>query len=99
MRTFISLVAAYLTACFVAGLVFPLPFDAHRVQRGTILINAVFPIISISALAGGRMNSQMWSFLGVFLVLFLPLTWLSVRASLGASRVIGSVQDKRESAK
>jgi hypothetical protein len=79
MRPLRRIVVSYVVAAFAAWLVFPLPFESHGVQRASILVSLVFPVITLSALFAGGMTVKMWSFIGIFLLLFLPLAWVSVK--------------------
>jgi hypothetical protein len=79
MRASLKVLISYAIASFVAGFIFPLPFEAHGVQRATLLVYLVFPIITLSSLFAGGMTAKMWGFLSVFLALFLLLTWMSLK--------------------
>lgn len=90
-RTLIRVAVSYVVASFVAWMIFPLSFESHGAQRATILVSLVFPVITLSALFEGEIDTKMWSFLGVFLLVFLPLAWISL------TRRSGNGQTHRES--
>jgi hypothetical protein len=79
MRPLLRIAVSYVVAAFVAWLIFPLPYESHGVPRASILVSLVFPVLTLCALFAGGMTVKMWSFVGIFLLLFLPLAWVSVK--------------------